>query len=167
MQPDIMIFSMWDPDTRWVGNEEGIAPLGTSYVVKAAKTSINETNDKDMEEEKFLPYECDCKIRREHWFYSEFDECNLRSVDDLAGLYYYSVGRGGNLLLNIAPDRNGLIPEADRKRILEFKNELDRRFSEAILYTMTKEDNVYKLVFSEPQMINHVVLSEELKTVRI
>lgn len=163
LQPDIMIFSMWDPDTRWVGNEEGITPLGTEYTVSSTRTSIRVQESKWLSEPKFLPYECDCKIRREHWFYSEFDECNLRSVDDLVGLYYYSIGRGGNLLLNIAPDRNGLLPEADCKRLLEFKVEIQRRFSSPIPYTMTKKDNMYKLVFSEPQMINHIVLSEELE----
>ena len=26
LQPEILIFNMWDPDTRWVGNEDGYAP---------------------------------------------------------------------------------------------------------------------------------------------
>ena len=163
LQPDIMIFSMWDPDTRWIGNEEGIAPFGTFYTVRENKVSINEDSAKEMEEEMFLPYECDCKIRREHWFYSDFDEHMLRSVEDLVGLYYYSIGRGGNLLLNIAPDRRGLLPDADCKVIKEFKKEIDRRFAKPVECEIKKEDNIYKIFFSEPQYINHVVLKENIK----
>ncbi len=162
LQPEIMIFSMWDPDTRWVGNEEGVTPLGTYYTVKENKISINEEEAKEMQTEMFLPYECDCKIRREHWFYSDFDEDKLRSVDDLVGLYYYSIGRGGNLLINIAPNRESVLPEADCKRLMEFKKEINRRFEKELECEITKEGNIYKIVFPEEQMLNHIVLKENL-----
>ncbi|MBR5009551.1 MAG: alpha-L-fucosidase, partial [Clostridia bacterium] len=31
LQPGILIFDMWDPDTRWVGNEDGYAPSPNLY----------------------------------------------------------------------------------------------------------------------------------------
>ena len=37
----------------------------------------------------------------------------LRTAENIMGLYDLSVGRGGNLLINIGPDRRGLLPEAD------------------------------------------------------
>ena len=40
LQPEITVFSMWDPDTRWVGNEEGITPCGTSYVIGTPDDSV-------------------------------------------------------------------------------------------------------------------------------
>lgn len=162
LQPDILIFSMWDPDTRWVGNEEGVAPFGSFYTVSEAKTSINETEDKSMEELKFLPYECDCRIRRKNWFYSEKDEDMLRDSDDLMGLYYYSIGRGGNLLLNVAPDRDGLIPDIDSKRLEQFSGEIKRRFSNPVPYTLERDGNVFKLILETPQNINCAVLAENL-----
>lgn len=60
MQPDILIFNMWDPDTRWVGNESGIAPMPNYTIQKDLDFSIR-TEDKDvLEDERFLPAECDC-----------------------------------------------------------------------------------------------------------
>ncbi len=162
LQPEILIFSMWDPDTRWVGNEEGIAPFGCQYVVESAKTSIREQESQWLEEPRFLPYECDCKIRRENWFYSENDQHLLRSVDDLMGLYYYSVGRGGNLLLNIAPDRRGLLPKADCRRLLEFARERDRRFSSPVPCKIEKDGDTYTITLDQPGMIDHIVLEENL-----
>ena len=163
LQPDIKIFSMWDPDVRWVGNEEGIVPCNTSYISNQEKISINETESTILSEERFMPYECDCKVRRHNWFYSENDEKYLRDVDDLIGLYYYSVGRGGNLLLNFAPDRRGLIPEKDCKVFKEMHEELEKRFSEELECDVEKTVNGYKIVFPEEVTINHMILEEELK----
>lgn len=162
LQPDIMIFSMWDPDTRWVGNEDGIADLDISYVTQSETTSINDKESRTLEKEVFLPYECDCKIRRKNWFYSENDGHLLRSPEDLVGLYYYSVGRGGNLLLNIAPDRRGLLPVPDCAALREMRRILDRRFAEPLPYILEKADGGYAVEFSEPVLIDTMVLCEEL-----
>ena len=56
LQPEILIFSMWDPDVRWVGNEEGIVPFGSKYVVGSAKTSINMQEEEWLTEPRFLPF---------------------------------------------------------------------------------------------------------------
>lgn len=163
LQPDIKIFAMWDPDVRWAGNEEGIVPCNTSYITSEEKISVNETEAKVLSEERFMPYECDCKIRRNNWFYSENDEHLLRDVDDLVGLYYYSVGRGGNLLLNFAPDRRGLIPEKDCKVFKAMREELERRFANPIDAEIEKTENGYKIIFPEAVTVNHMILEEELK----
>ncbi len=34
MQPELLIFNMWDPDVRWIGNERGIAPAPYTNVGK-------------------------------------------------------------------------------------------------------------------------------------
>lgn len=163
LQPNIMIFSMWDPDTRWIGNEEGFVPEDTKYVVDEARTSINDENPNSLLESKFLPYECDCKIRRYNWFYSDNDEQYLRSLDDLITLYNLSVGRGGNLLLNIAPDRNGLIPEADCKRIAAFGKYIKNKYSNPLKCSIYKNNNMYQVVFDKPCQIGTIVLKENLK----
>ena len=163
LQSEILIFSMWDPDTRWIGNEEGIAPLGSRNTVISAKTSIMEKVATQLDTHKFLPFECDCKIRRKNWFYSDNDLPLLRSLDDLMGLYYYSVGRGGNLLINIAPDRSGHLPKEDGQRYMEFGNEIKRRFLNPLPYEIIVEDNILKLKLNNPQMINHIVLKENLQ----
>lgn len=163
LQPNILVFSMWDPDVRWVGNEEGYVPLGMKYVVESAKTSINEQETKELSQPKFLPYECDCKIRRYNWFYSDYDLKYLRSVDDLMKLYDYSVGRGGNLLLNVAPDRRGLLPEPDCERLIEFGKRLKDRFSSKVPCEIIKAGNEYTVKFPKEYNISTVVLCENLE----
>lgn len=161
LQPGIMIFSMWDPDVRWVGNEEGIVPCNTGYVVDSERYSVNEIEDTKIEP-KFLPYECDCRIRRKNWFYSEYDAHLLRSPQDLVALYDYSVGRGGNLLLNFAPDRRGLIPQQDCENFRMMKEILDERFSKEVKCDIIKKGDYYILKPENPCSVNTILLEEEL-----
>ena len=119
LQPDILIFGMWDPDTAWVGNEDGYAP--------SCNTCVNEINVLGNPKTMFIPYECDCRLRGT-WFY-DLNEYSLKSVDELCGMYEMSVGRGSNLLLNIGPDDMGLISAPDMKRLAQFRAELDARYS--------------------------------------
>jgi alpha-L-fucosidase len=44
------------------------------------------------------------------------------------GLYYSSVGRNSNLLLNVPPDRRGLLCENDIKSLLGFRDLLKKEF---------------------------------------
>ncbi len=162
LQPDIMIFSMWDPDTRWCGNEEGVATPDIRNVVRSAATSVND-GKAEYEESKFLPYECDCKIRRFNWFYSDCDSQYLRSVDDLMGLYDYSVGRGGNLLVNIAPDRRGLLPERDSEVFIEFGKRAKAQFENPVeIEKIRQEGNVYELFVKDATNITCVVIEEDM-----
>ena len=156
-----MIFSMWDPDVRWVGNEEGIVPPGTGYVVDSERHSVNETEDTSIEP-TFYPYECDCKARRINWFYSEYDAHLLRSPEDMFALYDVSVGRGGNLLINFAPDRRGLIPEQDCMNFRRMKELVDARDAKAVSCSITKEGNEYIINLKEPTSVNGIMLEEEL-----
>jgi alpha-L-fucosidase len=43
-------------------------------------------------------------------------------------IYEQTVGRGGQLVLGIAPDRRGLLPEADVQRLKEFGESIQRRY---------------------------------------
>lgn len=159
LQPEILIFNMWDPDTRWVGNEAGVANSPNFNTVSELDFSVM-TEDKDsLGKTAFLPAECDCRMRFENWFYSENDENTVKSLDELMGLYYYSVGRGANLLINIGPDRRGLLPEKDAERLIEFGNEIKRRFENPINYTMNKN---YVCEFEKYMSVNHVVIEEDL-----
>lgn len=146
LQPDILIFNMWDPDTRWVGNEDGFTPLGTPLT----------------ENGKFLPFECDCKIRPYNWFFSEKDAHTLRSLENLEGLYDMSVGRGGNLLINIAPDRRGLIPEKDAERFAEFGERINKKYSSPLDVKITKKENTVIISSKNCVDVNTLIISENL-----
>lgn len=164
LQPGILIFNMWDPDTRWVGNESGIAPLSNNNIVKYLDFSVQTDKKDELEEERFLPVECDCRIRKVNWFYSENDLRTLKSVDELMGLYYSSIGRGANLLLNISPDRRGLLPKEDTARVIEFGNKVKETFKNSIasMEQTTKEENVYTVSLPEETLVNTVVIEEGL-----
>ena len=162
LQPDILIFNMWDPDTRWIGNEYGFVPMPNNYVVNAVDFSVNTTKKQDLDKTLFLPGECDCRIRFRNWFYSELDASTLKSVDELWGLYNYSVGRGANLLINIAPDRRGLLPDADIARFIEFGDKIKSLYASKLEATHTVQGNVHTLTLNEEHLINNVIIEEDL-----
>src|SRR5207248_8200598 len=101
----------------WAGNENGVASDPNWNVVPAdqvAKFAYGRGRT-DGAGTVWLPAECDVPIR-DGWFFHTNNENTLKSLDHLIDLYDKSVGRGANLLLNIAPGRDGLIPDADAKR---------------------------------------------------
>jgi alpha-L-fucosidase len=100
LQPRALI-AICGPDIRWVGNEQGVAPETLWNVV-----------DRDGGK-AWHPAECDVPIRKGQWFFHTDGEPQLRSVDEVLDIYYKSVGRGAVLLLNVSPDRRGLLPETD------------------------------------------------------
>ncbi|HYW42604.1 MAG TPA: alpha-L-fucosidase [Bryobacteraceae bacterium] len=129
LQPDAVIFSDVGPDIRWVGNERGFAgdtcwetydPVGqgggaaSPGDVKASQSGTGTRNGA-----KWLPPECDVSIRP-GWFWHERENERVKTPAQLLNLYYRSVGRGGSLLLNVPPDRRGLLHENDVKALREF-----------------------------------------------
>jgi len=132
MQPNILIFSMGDPDFRWIGNEAGLAPRPTWNVVERVPFSVNNEAGDALPVPLWLPAECDARVRFRNWFYSDQDEHTVKSVAELLGMYDMSVGRGCNLILNVGPDRRGMLPEADVARLQEFAAANRRRFADPL-----------------------------------
>ncbi len=160
-QSEILIFNMWDPDTRWVGNEAGVADSPNNLMVNALDFSIKKESKDLIGENRFLPAECDCRMRREKWFFSEADTHTVKSLDELMGLYYYSVGRGANLLINIGPDRRGRLPEEDKKALLGLGKKIRENFTDYI--SCNESSGLKKLTLEmDLQLVNHAILSEEI-----
>lgn len=109
LAPDALI-AICGPDIRWVGNEEGVAP--------ETLWNVQERDGQKV----WWPAECDVPIRKGQWFFHEDGEKNLLSIEELTDIYYKSVGRGAVLLLNVSPDRRGLLPEPDVARLRELWN---------------------------------------------
>ena len=61
---------------------------------------------------KWLPAECDVSIRP-GWFWHEAENARVKKPAQLINLYYQSVGRGATLLLNVPPNRDGLLSPED------------------------------------------------------
>ena len=138
LQPNIRIFDMWDPDTRWVGNEDGYCPLPNLYTVDSVPLSVNATEGHAIGEPKFLPPECDTKMR-DSWFDDDNVE-TMRTAAELVGEYESSVGHGANYLLNIGPDRSGHLPEPDVKVLKEFADEIKRRYDSPLPFGAPKTE---------------------------
>ena len=66
---------------------------------------------------------------RPGWFYHAEEDSKVKSLKHLADIYFQSVGYNSVLLLNIPPDRRGLINEADVRRLNEFAAYRERVFA--------------------------------------
>jgi alpha-L-fucosidase len=120
-QPNTLVFAdvgLFEySDIRWAGNEAGI---------------ISDDNWNVIDRHGYLrwrPVEADTPLHKEHWFWHPNDDVSLKSVSDLMAIYKQTVGHGGQLVLGIAPDRRGLLPDADVVRLKEFGAEIRKRYS--------------------------------------
>jgi alpha-L-fucosidase len=120
-QPNSLIFAdtgfvPWG-DLRWVGNEEGHAPEENWNVIDRVGYL------------RWRPAEVDTPLRKAHWFWHPNDQASLKSLDQLVETYHNSVGRGAQLMLGLAPDNRGLIPDVDSARLREFGDEIRRVYT--------------------------------------
>jgi alpha-L-fucosidase len=88
-------------------------------------------NIKNSTELTWFPTENITSIRP-GWFYTLREDDKVKSVDKLLDIYYSSHGCNAVLLLNLPPDRRGLIHENDVKHLLEFRSVLDATFKHNI-----------------------------------
>lgn len=149
---------------RWVGNERGVAPYpcwSTADTGTAEGGTVEKRFGGKPDGRLWLPGECDVPIRNHEWFWRPNDENKIYSLEGLMEMYYCSVGRNCNLLLNANPNSDGLVPEADMKRYEEFGREIRNRFSSAIAST-DGEGTLVDLELKSPQDMNHVVIMEEI-----
>jgi alpha-L-fucosidase len=133
LQPDACLFSDAGPDVRWVGNERGIAGetcWATSNREDFAPGRADEArlNRGDRPGTHWVPAECDVSIRP-GWFYHAAEDEKVRTPQNLVDLYFMSVGRGASFLLNLPPDRRGLIHENDVRSLREFRRMIDSTFA--------------------------------------
>ncbi len=131
-QPNAVMFSDAGPDIRWVGNEAGIASdphwgnLNRNRYVPGTPL-YKELGEGQREGNFYVPAECDVSIRP-GWFYRSSEDAKVKTPAELEELYYASVGRGSNLLLNVPPDPRGLIADPDIKSLMGLKEILDKTF---------------------------------------
>jgi alpha-L-fucosidase len=161
--PDAMIFQGPHATIRWVGNEMGTAPYPAWNALPAsdAKTGIATAMHGDRDGDVWLPNEVDVSMRRPDWFWSTTNQHRILSLDELMDVYYRSVGRGTNLLINLTPDRTGLIPAPDVARAREFGNEVRRRFGRSVAETHGS-GRLIGLKLDRPTGVDHVILQEEI-----
>jgi alpha-L-fucosidase len=134
LQPRAVMFSDAGPDIRWIGNEQGYAgdpnwatmSLAGFYPGVGGKTDQLGTGHADGD--RWLPAEVNTSIRP-GWFYHKSQDSLVKSVEELADIWFHSVGMNGNLILNLPPDQRGLIHEKDTERLMAFRKFRDEAFS--------------------------------------
>lgn len=133
LEPDVIFFSDAGPGVRWVGNERGIAGETnwntiTPDTLFAGKGGIeNLLNTGSEHGTHWIPAEVDVSIRP-GWFYHAREDSLVKSAEKLFDIYLTSVGRGSTLLLNVPPDRRGLIHEKDVQALKQWRGLLDENF---------------------------------------
>lgn len=155
LQPEAVIAVM-GPDVRWVGTESGygrktewsVIPVNLQDPKKIQESSQKELTagafiPKDLTEDDlgsrekirdakalvWYPSEVDVSIRP-GWFYHKSQDDLVKTPEKLLDIYFSSVGQNSLLLLNIPPDKQGLIQKNDKKALKEWKNAIDKIFRE-------------------------------------
>jgi alpha-L-fucosidase len=117
-QPNTLVFAdvalYKDADIRWVGSEDGTVPYENWNVIDRAGYL------------RWRPIEADTPLRKFHWFWHPNDESSLHTVEELLDIYNKTVGHGAQLMLGLAPDDTGRMPEADVARLREFGEAVQR-----------------------------------------
>jgi alpha-L-fucosidase len=109
------VIAITGPDVRWVGNESGDGNE-TQWSVVQDSTGL-----------RWYPSEVDVSIRP-GWFYHSSEDTLVKSPEQLVDIYYKSVGRNAVLLLNIPPDKRGVIHENDIRSLKGMQAILDSTF---------------------------------------
>ena len=187
LQPKAVMAIMGD-DVRWVGNEKGLGretEWSATVLTPAIYARSGENNKRlgvfskaeDLGSRAMLekatelfwyPSEVDVSIRP-GWFYHAEEDSKVKSLKHLADIYFQSVGYNSVLLLNIPPDRRGLINEADVQRLNEFAAYREKIFTNNRVEKGRKDweavsgsETVYSL---KPESeINVVMLQEDITT---
>ena len=136
-------------DVRWIGNEAGntresewsVVSQGTasnqqqqSSEEDADRLQEVDPSDEDLGSREllakyrdlvFYPAEADVVINNPNgtWFWTGSDKAKPGHI--LFDLYMSTVGGNASLLLNLAPNDKGLIPEATKESLEDFKAQLD------------------------------------------
>ena len=65
---------------------------------------------------------------RSNWFWHASDDNQVKTMGDLMTIYYQSVGRNSNMLLNVPPNQRGLFADTDVQRLKEFGQWVKKTF---------------------------------------
>jgi alpha-L-fucosidase len=170
-QPNILIFSDIGPHIRWVGNENGLINetnwnlLDTAGFKRGEGAPANDTlNRGNFNGKNWIGAEADVSIRK-GWFYHEEEDSTVKSGKTLFNLYLNSVGHGGNLLLNVPPNRKGLIAPQDSAALMDFRKIREAAFKTNLFKNavIKNNKNEIEICLTTPVTINSIQLQEQIK----
>jgi alpha-L-fucosidase len=152
LRPDAVI-SIMGPDARWIGNEAGVTRESEWSVIPVVgfDDSPDEKNPGGIARLDaqaadlgsfgriaevarrggrllWYPGQVDVSIRP-GWFYHAAEDDKVKALDRLLDIYYTSVGGNAQLLLNVPPDKRGMINANDARRLKELGDRLRATFA--------------------------------------
>ncbi len=164
LQPEAVVFNMGDPDVRWGCNETGYGHPDLWTVVDASRwETVWEGAERIPPPGVYMPAEMDTTLNRAGWFWHPGAEGSIKGLDELVGIYYRSVGHGGNLLLNAAPNRDGLLEAAEVARLAELGDEIRCRFG-APLGEAGPGWGAVEIDLGAPALVSRFEAMEDLRT---
>jgi alpha-L-fucosidase len=138
LQPKAVI-SCKGPDVRWVGNESGVGRTTEWSVIPLPQQPDTfrwpDMTDRDLGSRSKLtpgshlwwdPAQVNNPILY-GWFWAP--KKRVRTAAELIDIYYESVGRNGNWLLNLSPDTRGLIPDNQVANLRLATEAIDKTFA--------------------------------------
>jgi alpha-L-fucosidase len=102
------------------------------------------------------PGEADVSIRP-GWFWHPAEDARVKTADELVELYFSSVGRNANLLLNVPPTTDGRLHATDVARLAEFGTRLRERFA-----TQVAAGRATEVRFAAPATFDVACLQERI-----
>ncbi len=176
-QKDIIFYhNTQRADIRWGGSETGKVsyPCWGTYPFPYSHSTNQEViyknkfqllREGDPDGKYYMPAMSDAPLRGyngyHEWFWDAGEEKGIFPLQDLMDMYYRSVGRNSTLILGLTPDADGLIPEADAKRIKEFGDEIKRRFSTPIA-KMSGKGNSLILNLPKSERVSQLYIMEDI-----
>lgn len=138
IEPNVIFFSDAGPGVRWCGNENGevnstcwnMIDADSIYPGKSGIYGLLATGSENGKQ--WIPAEADVSIRP-GWFYHAKEDSLVKTPEQLFDIYLKTVGRGSLMLLNVPPDRRGLIHENDVASLQGFRKLLDAEFAQNLV----------------------------------
>ncbi len=144
LAPQAVVFGK--QDIRWCGNEAGNTRLTEWNVVPYEEnpasmnlfpdiTATDIGSEEKLMGAKFLHYqpaETNTSIR-EGWFYRDDSLQQVRSADDVLDIYERAVGGNSTFLLNIPPNRDGLLSQEDVDVLKEVGRRINNTYADNLL----------------------------------
>ncbi|WP_369753921.1 alpha-L-fucosidase [Flavobacterium sp. WC2409] len=146
--PKTLVWGVGPSEARWIGNEEGYANETNWSLLRqkdelAGKVPYTDFMSGHEDGEKWVPGETNVSIRP-GWFYHTIEDDKVHSLDEMVDFYYQSVGRNSTFLLNLPPDKRGLINENDVARLQEFSAVIKADFKIELLAASTVSTDSYR-----------------------
>ena len=162
-QPHAVIFQGPQATIRWVGNEDGFAPYPCWNGInpRDAGSGTSTALDSNPDGLTWLPSEVDVSIRRPAWFWKPNSDATVLTLPQLLSIYYRSVGRGAQLLLNLPANTDGLLPNTDVVAARALGDEIARRFGKPIALTRGS-GTALTLTLPNLTRVDTVILQEEI-----